>query len=121
MSAILGFIGVLTLIVGWWLSRQGLGVKPWLQVDQASGVTQSGASPHAPAQVGLGVFLAVVGSLFSLLRLRSRPSVMLTGSADRKKKSGDTWMPHFRSSTAEIDPEWRASVRLAGPFTRGSS
>jgi cytochrome c oxidase subunit 3 len=67
MSAILGFIAVLTLIVGWWLSRQGLGVKPWLQVDQAGGVTQTGASPHAPAQVGLGVFLAVVGSLFSLL------------------------------------------------------
>ncbi|WP_332701079.1 cytochrome c oxidase subunit 3 [Devosia sp.] len=67
MSAILGFIAVLTLIVGWWLSRQGLGVKPWLQVDHAGGVTQSGASPHAPAQVGLGVFLAVVGSLFALL------------------------------------------------------
>lgn len=67
MSAILGFIAVLTLIVGWFLSQQGLGVKPWLQVDHAGGETQSGASPHAPAQVGLGVFLAVVGSLFSLL------------------------------------------------------
>lgn len=67
MSAILGFIAVLTLIVGWWLSQQGLFIKPWLQVDHASGGTQSGASPHTPAQVGLGVFLAVVGSLFSLL------------------------------------------------------
>lgn len=67
MSAILGFIAVLTLIVGWWLSQQGLFAKPWLQIDQAGGVTQSGASPHAPAQVGLAVFLAVVGSLFALL------------------------------------------------------
>lgn len=65
MSAILGFIAVLTLIGGWWLSRQGLLVKPWLQVDHAG----SYAAPpeRAPAQVGLGVFLAVVGSLFALL------------------------------------------------------
>lgn len=67
MSAILGFIAVLTLIAGWWLSQQGLLAKPWLQVDHAGGVTQSSAPPHAPAQVGLGVFLAVVGSLFALL------------------------------------------------------
>jgi cytochrome c oxidase subunit 3 len=67
MSAILGFIAVLTLIAGWWLSRQGLFAKPWLQVDQAGDVVHSGASPHSPAQVGLGVFLAVVGSLFALL------------------------------------------------------
>jgi cytochrome c oxidase subunit 3 len=67
MSAILGFIAILTLIVGWWLSRQGLGVKPWLQVDQAGGVAAANPAPYAPAQVGLGVFLAVVGSLFALL------------------------------------------------------
>ncbi len=67
MSAILGFIAILTLIVGWWLSRQGLGVKPWLQVDQAGGVAAANPTPYAPAQVGLGVFLAVVGSLFALL------------------------------------------------------
>lgn len=67
MSAILGFIAILTLIVGWWLSRQGLFVKPWLQVDQAGGVAAANSNPYAPAQVGLGVFLAVVASLFSLL------------------------------------------------------
>lgn len=67
MSAILGFIAVLSLIAGWWLSRQGLGAKPWLQVDRPGGTLQVQASPPAPAQVGLGVFLAVVGSLFALL------------------------------------------------------
>ena len=67
MSAILGFIAILTLIVGWWLSRQGLAVKPWLQVDQAGGVAAPNPAPYTPAQVGLGVFLAVVGSLFALL------------------------------------------------------
>lgn len=67
MSAILGFIAVLSLIVGWWLSRQGLGAKPWLQVDRAGGAMQVDVPSPAPAQVGLGVFLAVVGSLFALL------------------------------------------------------
>lgn len=67
MSAILGFIAVLMLIMGWWLARQGLAVRPWLHVDHAGGVVDAGPTPYAPAQVGLGVFLAVVGSLFSLL------------------------------------------------------
>ncbi|MHA6692667.1 cytochrome c oxidase subunit 3 [Devosia sp. A449] len=67
MNAILGFIAILTLIVGWWLSRHGIFAKPWLQVDQAGGVAATNPSPYAPAQVGLGVFLAVVGSLFALL------------------------------------------------------
>ncbi|GLQ56377.1 cytochrome c oxidase subunit 3 [Devosia nitrariae] len=65
MSAILVFLAVLALAAGWWLARQGLMVKPWLHADAA------GAIAHAPrqpaAQIGLGVFLAVVGSLFALL------------------------------------------------------
>ncbi|KKB83886.1 hypothetical protein VW29_12935 [Devosia limi DSM 17137] len=67
MSAILGFIAIVTLIAGWWLSQQGLTAKPWLQIDQAGGVAAGDPRPAAPAQVGLGVFLAVVGSLFALL------------------------------------------------------
>lgn len=67
MSAILGFIAVLMLIMGWWLARQGLAVRPWLHVDSAGGAIETGPAPYAPAQVGLGVFLAVVGSLFALL------------------------------------------------------
>ncbi|GLQ08119.1 cytochrome-c oxidase [Devosia yakushimensis] len=67
MSAILGFIAILTLIVGWFLSRHGLATKPWLEVDSAGGLAAPNPSPYAPAQVGLGVFLAVVGSLFALL------------------------------------------------------
>jgi cytochrome c oxidase subunit 3 len=67
MSAILIFLAVLALAAGWWLARQGLGAKPWLQIDQAGSIAQSGPPGHSPAQVGLGVFLAVVGSLFALL------------------------------------------------------
>ncbi|KKB11703.1 cytochrome C oxidase [Devosia geojensis] len=66
MSAVLIFMAVLALGAGWWLSRQGLLAKPWLQVDAAGTLAQS-AEPRQPAQVGLGVFLAVVGSLFALL------------------------------------------------------
>jgi len=67
MSAILIFLTVLALGAGWWLSRQGLTVKPWLQVDHAGTVADPGPSRHSPAQLGLGLFLAVVGSLFALL------------------------------------------------------
>lgn len=67
MSVVVGFLVVLALIAGWWLSRQGIAAKPWLQVDQAGAVTGSGTSGHSAMQVGLGVFMAVVGSLFALL------------------------------------------------------
>jgi cytochrome c oxidase subunit 3 len=66
MSAILIFMAVLALGAGWWLARQGLLAKPWLQVDAAGTLAHAGG-PRQPAQVGLGVFLAVVGSLFALL------------------------------------------------------
>jgi cytochrome c oxidase subunit 3 len=68
MSAILAFLTVLALGAGWWLARQGLFAKPWLQVDQAGAATAHTAAPEqSAARVGLGVFLAVVGSLFALL------------------------------------------------------
>lgn len=67
MSAMLGFLAVLTLIAGWWLSRHGIYAKPWLQVDESGGAVEAPPPSHSPEQVGLGVFLAVVSSLFALL------------------------------------------------------
>lgn len=67
MSVILIFLAVLALGAGWWLSRQGLMVKPWLQVDHAGTVPDPGPTCPPPAQLGLGIFLAVIGSLFALL------------------------------------------------------
>jgi cytochrome c oxidase subunit 3 len=66
VSAIVLFMVGIAAIAGWWLSQQRLTAKPWLE----EGVTfdlreQSGSSPEA-AKIGLGVFLAVVGSLFAL-------------------------------------------------------
>jgi cytochrome c oxidase subunit 3 len=64
MGSILAFLTALFIIATWWLSRQGLMSKPWLE----QGVTADWPSPKSSssAKVGLGVFLAVAGSLFAL-------------------------------------------------------
>ena len=61
------FLVVLAVLVAWWVSRQGLTAKPWLEVgvsDDARGVEPS---VRPTAGIGLGAFLVVAGSLFSLL------------------------------------------------------
>jgi cytochrome c oxidase subunit 3 len=67
MIAILLFLAVLAVVAGWWLSRQRLMAKPWLEVDSAGGVSAWGGPSVPSAKVGLGVFLAVAGCLFALL------------------------------------------------------
>lgn len=65
MTAIVLFMAVLAVIAGWWLSQQRLAAKPWLE----EGVLDDGRSSLPslpPAKIGLGVFLAVAGSLFAL-------------------------------------------------------
>lgn len=65
MSVAAAFFAVLAAIAGWWLSRQGLLTKPWLAEGTAHDLP--GAPPQPAVRVGLWVFLAVAGSLFSLL------------------------------------------------------
>jgi len=65
MGSILIFLTGLLIVAMWWISRQGLMSKPWLE----QGVSVDWPSPRSripAAKVGLGVFLAVVGSLFAL-------------------------------------------------------
>ncbi|MEZ0170677.1 cytochrome c oxidase subunit 3 [Microvirga sp. TS319] len=64
MGSILLFLTALFTIGTWWLLRQGVMSKPWLE----QGVLEVAVSePSQSAEkVGLGVFLAVVGSLFAL-------------------------------------------------------
>jgi cytochrome c oxidase subunit 3 len=64
MGSILLFLCVLAIIGAWWLSRQGLASKPWLEQGTASVLAETNATP--PSKIGLGIFLAVVGSLFAL-------------------------------------------------------
>jgi cytochrome c oxidase subunit 3 len=63
MNIVILFFAVLAVIAAWWLSQQGITAKPWLETGP---IDDPGASPLPPAKIGLGVFLAVVGSLFAL-------------------------------------------------------
>jgi cytochrome c oxidase subunit 3 len=91
MIAIILFMSVLAVIAGWWLSRQRLMAKPWLEVDSDGGVTAWAGSSVPPAKVGLGVFLAVAGSLFALLfsayimriGIETTPGAVATGTVLR--------------------------------------
>ena len=67
MSAILLFLAVIAAISGWWLSRQRLTAKPWLEEGTLDEFPSTGASLLPAAKIGLGVFLVVVGCLFALL------------------------------------------------------
>ena len=63
MNIISLFLAVLAAVVAWWLAQQRLTAKPWLE---AGPIGDTGASSLPAAKIGLGVFLAVVGSLFAL-------------------------------------------------------
>jgi cytochrome c oxidase subunit 3 len=67
VSITLVFLAVLGAIAAWWLAQQRLTSKPWLEVGAIDDFPGTGASSLPAATLGLGVFLAVVGSLFALL------------------------------------------------------
>jgi cytochrome c oxidase subunit 3 len=58
------FLAVIGAIVAWWLVQQRLTAKPWLE---PGAIGDTGASSLPAAKIGLAVFLAVVGCLFTLL------------------------------------------------------
>jgi cytochrome c oxidase subunit 3 len=66
MSAIILFMAGIAAIAGWWLSQQQLTSKPWLEEGLIVDLREQSTSSLPPAKIGLGVFLAVVGSLFAL-------------------------------------------------------
>ena len=66
MSAIILFLAGIAAIAGWWLSQQRLTAKPWLEEGLIVDLREESTSFLPPAKIGLGVFLAVVGSLFAL-------------------------------------------------------
>ncbi|RWM30149.1 cytochrome c oxidase subunit 3 [Mesorhizobium sp.] len=66
MSVILVFLLVIAGFAVWWLSHQRLLAKPWLEQGMAGDFVDLDRSPLPTAKIGLGVFLAVVGCLFSL-------------------------------------------------------
>ncbi|SDF23956.1 hypothetical protein [Limimaricola pyoseonensis] len=64
MTVVLGFIAAMIAAGLWWLSRQGIFEKPWLETGESPRAPGPAA---APSGVGLGTFLVVVGGLFALM------------------------------------------------------
>ncbi|EPE95468.1 cytochrome c oxidase subunit 3 [Rhizobium grahamii] len=67
MSVVLIFLAGVAAIVIWWMSGQRLMSKPWLEIGTLDDIHQPAKQPIPTAKIGLGIFLAVVGALFSLL------------------------------------------------------
>lgn len=65
MGVVVGFVLVVAAFAGWWLSRQRLTAKPWLEVGVIGDVPE--ASSPATVKLGLWAFIIVAGSLFALL------------------------------------------------------
>jgi cytochrome c oxidase subunit III len=63
MNIVLLFLAAIGAISGWWLSRQRLTAKPWMEQGL---IEDRGASPLPAVKIGLAVFLGVVGCLFAL-------------------------------------------------------
>jgi cytochrome c oxidase subunit 3 len=63
------FFGSVAMIAAWWLTQQGIATKPWLEEGAVRELRSAGASSIPAAKIGLAVFLAVVGSLFTLFTL----------------------------------------------------
>jgi cytochrome c oxidase subunit III len=61
------FVCAVAAFVGWWLSRQGLATKPWLETGLAGAVPDEANAPSHAAKTGLIIFLAVAGSLLAIL------------------------------------------------------
>lgn len=66
MSVILLFLAAIAAIIIWWMAGQRLTSRPWLEVGYLGEPGGNERSPIPPVKIGLYVFLAVVGALFSL-------------------------------------------------------
>src|SRR5258708_9952398 len=62
----LSVVALLGAITAWALSEQRSTARPWLEVGAIGEFPGTGASSLPAATIGLGVFLAVVSSLFAL-------------------------------------------------------
>ena len=67
MTTVLLVLVAIMATVVWWLFRQTINVKPWVEQRPIDNVRGDGALSLPPVKVGLGVFLAVATSLFALL------------------------------------------------------
>ena len=82
MTTALVFLAVIMATVVWWLVRQTLDVKPWVEQRPLTGDHGGDGLSLPPVKVGLGVFLAVATSLFALFI-----------SAYMMRREGADWRP----------------------------
>ena len=66
MSVILIFLAGIAAIITWWMAQQRLTSRPWLEAGSVGDTPRFDVSSIPTAKIGLGVFLAVVGALFTL-------------------------------------------------------
>ncbi len=66
MSIVLSFLLIVFCTAGWWLARQRLLSKPWLEQGAPATAIDPEIRHRQTARVGLGIFLVVVGALFAL-------------------------------------------------------
>ena len=82
MTITLLCLAVIMAVVVWWLVRQTLNIRPWVEQTQLT-TGHGGHGLSAPTiKVGLGVFLAVATSLFAL-----------SISAYMMRREGADWRP----------------------------
>ena len=82
MTATLVCLAVIMAAVIWWLVRQTLDVKPWVEQRPLNSDHGGDGLSLPPLKVGLGVFLAVATSLFAL-----------SISAYLMRRDGADWRP----------------------------
>jgi cytochrome c oxidase subunit 3 len=61
------FITLVLAVIAWWLLQQRLMAKPWLEEGVIGEFDGTGSLSAPAAKIGLGVLIAVIGSLFALL------------------------------------------------------
>ena len=66
MNLLVAFAGIVAGILVWWLAVSRLTTKPWEAQGTYDGRDTADLMGHAPARVGLWIFLAVVTSFFAL-------------------------------------------------------
>lgn len=66
MTVTLFFLAIILAIITWWMAGQRLASKPWLEASPVQTATDRDRPPEPAINLGLYVFLGVVGALFSL-------------------------------------------------------
>jgi cytochrome c oxidase subunit 3 len=67
MTVTLLLLGLMAAFGGWWLMRQGIADRPWLETGPLEAASPRGAVALPAAKIGLGVFIGVASALMALL------------------------------------------------------